>query len=117
MADLTCGQACALSRILARHRRVTTSQETGGITETARRRVATRTARERARGVGTNRPSEMFQGSEYAFKEDRSNFRTGAPKTPPASKPVRRRTVRASVGIYGDGVGQSGPGCVGLGIT
>jgi len=56
MADLAYGEACAMTRIWARHHRVTTCQQTGRITETARRWEAIRTARDRARGVGTNRP-------------------------------------------------------------
>jgi hypothetical protein len=71
MADLAYGEACAMSRIRARHHRVTTCQQTGGISETARRWEAIRATRERIRGAGTHsplrgaeRPRVRFQGRQ-----------------------------------------------------
>jgi hypothetical protein len=80
MADLAYGQACAMSRIRARHHLVTTYQQSGGISETARRWEAIRTAPARgSAGWVPAAPSEMLRGSEYAFREDRSGHDAGSP--------------------------------------
>jgi len=80
MADSAHGGACAMSMIPERHHRVSTCQQKDGISETAHRREAIRTALARgSAGWVPAAPSVMLRCSEYAFREDRSGHEAGSP--------------------------------------